>query len=338
MKPPDPAPVLDLIEAFRRSKVMFAAVSLGVFDFLEKIPSDHSSLAAALGLKAEPLQRLLDACVNLQLLRRNQSLYENEPVASTFLCRSGAQSLTGYILYSDDVLFRLWQRLEDAIREGTPRWQQVFGADGPIFDQFFRTQEAKETFLHGMHGFGLLSSQKVVQVFDLSPFRHMVDLGGGTGHLAVAACEIYPDLRATVFDVPQAAEIAESYIRRSNLPADRVTVAAGDFFTDDLPKADLFALGRILHDWSEDKIVNLLARIFSSLPSGGSILIAEKLLNEDKTGPTSAQLQSLNMLVCTEGRERTLGEYRKLLEGAGFHNVEGRFTGAPLDAIFARKP
>ena len=334
----DPAPVLDLIEGFRRSKVMFAAVALGVFDFLEKIPSDHSSLAAALGVKPEPLQRLLDVCVNLQLLRRNQNLYQNESVASAYLCRSSQQSLTGYILYSNDVLFRLWHRLEDGVREGTPRWQQVFGAEGPIFDQFFRTQEAKETFLQGMHGFGLLSSPRVVQAFDLSGFRHMVDLGGGTGHLAVAACQLYPDLRATVFDLPQTREIAEAYIRKWDLATDRVAIAAGNFFNDDLPQADLFALGRILHDWSEKKINNLLVRIFSRLPSGGGILIAEKLLNEDKSGPTSAQLQSLNMLVCTEGRERTLTEYRQLLVDIGFANVVGKFTGAPLDAIFALKP
>ena len=338
MNSADPAPVLDLIEAFRRSKVMFAAVSLGVFDFLENIPSDHFSLAAALGLKPEPLQCLLEVCVNLQLLRRNLNVYENEPVARTYLCRSSEQSLTGYILYSNDVLFRLWHHLEDSVREGTPRWQQVFGADGPIFDQFFRTQEAKEIFLHGMHGFGLLSSPRVVQAFDLSRFRHMVDLGGGTGHLAVAACELYPELLATVFDLPQTCEIAEAYIRKSDLASSRVGIAAGNFFTDDLPQADLFALGRILHDWSEKKIHSLLARIFTRLPDGGGILIAEKMLNEDKSGPTSAQLQSLNMLVCTEGRERTLVEYRKLLEDNGFANVAGKFTGAPLDAIFALKP
>src|SRR5215470_12903195 len=135
MESPDPAPVLDLIEAFRRSKVMFAAVSLGIFDFLEKIPSDHAGLAAALGLQAEPLERLLDTCVNLKLLRRNQQRYENELVASTYLCRSSSQTLTGYVLYSNDVLFRLWDHLEDAVREGTPRWKQVFGSDDPIFDQ-----------------------------------------------------------------------------------------------------------------------------------------------------------------------------------------------------------
>lgn len=338
MNSPDPAPILDVIEAFRRSKAMFAAVSLGIFDFLEKIPSDHSSLAAALGVQAEPLQRLLDTCVGLKLLRRNRNVYENEPLAGAYLRRSSDYSLTGYILYSNDVLFRLWDHLEDAIREGTPRWQQVFGTNGPIFDHFFRTQEAKEIFLHGMHGFGLLSSPKVVQAFDLSLFRYMVDLGGGTGHLAVAACEQCPDLRASVFDLPQTTKIAENYIRKSHAASQRVNVVAGDFFADELPEADLFALGRILHDWSEEKISRLLCKIYKRLPSGGGILLAEKLLNEDKAGPMSAQLQSLNMLVCTEGRERTLGEYRALLEAAEFSSVEGKITGAPLDAVFARKP
>src|SRR5262249_27589478 len=133
-------------------------------------------------------------------------------------------------------------------------------------------------------------------------------------------------------------KIAESYIRKSTFASGRVNVLAGDFFTSDLPSADLFALGRILHDWSEGKIIILLGRIFNRLPSGGAILIAEKLINEDRSGPISAQLQSLNMLVCTEGKERTLTEYRELLEKVGFRNAEGKFTGAPLDAIFAQKP
>ena len=46
-------------------------------------------------------------------------------------------------------------------------------------------------------------------------------------------------------------------------------------------------------------------------------------------------MQSLNMLVVTEGRERSLGEYRQLLTRAGFHNMEGRRTGLALDAILA---
>ena len=208
---PDPSPVLELIEAFRRSKAMFAAVSLGVFDALELRPQEATALAEELHVKADPLERLLDACVGLKLLRRRGAAYENEPVATTYLRRASEGTLTGYILYSNDVLFRLWTHVEGAIREGTPRWQQVFGVEGSIFDHFFRTEEAKEIFVQGMHGLGVLSSPKVVEAFDLSRFRRMVDLGGATGHLALAACERNPELRAVVFDLPAVSESARVY-------------------------------------------------------------------------------------------------------------------------------
>ena len=109
------------------------------------------------------------------------------------------------------------------------------------------------------------------------------------------------------------------------------------FFSDPLPEADIFALGRILHDWSEEKIRTLLAKVWERLPAGGALLIAEKLLDGDKSGPMPALMQSLSMLVCTEGKERTLAEYTALLHQAGFAHVEGRVTAAPLDAILALK-
>jgi acetylserotonin N-methyltransferase len=176
----------------------------------------------------------------------------------------------------------------------------------------------------------------VVDAFDLSRFRRLADLGGATGHLAIAACERYPHLHAVVFDLPQVVETALAQVSKS-AAASRIDVIAGDFFHDEFPDADLCAMSRILHDWSEDKIQPLLAKIYRRLPPGGGILLAEKLLHEDKTGPTSAHLQSLNMLVCTQGKERTLGEYRRLLEEAGFRDVQGQVTGSPLDAVLATK-
>jgi acetylserotonin N-methyltransferase len=329
MSLPPPAKVAVLLEAFRQSKTMFAAVALAIFDRLHGRPAEVKALAGELGANEGALERLLDACVALGFLEKREGVYANSRVADTYLCRSSPHTLAGYILYSNNVLYKLWGNLEDAVREGTHRWKQTFGFDGPIFSHFFQTEEAKRDFLLGMHGVGLLSSAAVVAAFDLSRFRRMVDLGGATGHLAAAAIERYPRLSAAVFDLPQVIEFARP------LAAARIELIPGDFFADPLPEADLFSMGQILHDWSEEKIGRLLRKIRDRLPDGGALLIAEKLLEEDKSGPVSATMQSLNMLVCTEGLERSLSEYAALLNAAGFTRVEGKRTGAPLDAVLA---
>ncbi|MGN6136427.1 MAG: class I SAM-dependent methyltransferase [Aureliella sp.] len=333
----DPAIVLDLIEAFRRSKAMFAAVSLGVFDALQAGPCDLPALAEQLSCSQDGLERLLDACVGLGLLSKAERQYANTPAAAAYLTSSSPRRLTGYIGYSNTVMWKLWAHLEDAVREGTHRWPQAYGWEGPIFSHFFKTEAAKREFLMGMHGYGLISSPHVVGAFDLSRFRHLVDLGGATGHLACAACQRYPQLRATVFDLPDAIPLAREIIAQMPV-ADRVGTHGGDFFIDPLPEADLFAVGRILHDWSEQKVKFLLRRIFEALPPGGGLLIAEKLLADDKTSPRWAQLQSLNMLTCTEGKERSIAEYAELLQECGFDHVAACRTSSPLDAVLAYKP
>src|SRR5579863_4285225 len=232
--------VLDLIDAFRRSKTMFAAVELGIFD--GRRPAD-----------CKELPRLLDACVALGLLEKRGEEYINTPEAEKFLRSDSPDTLSGYIRYSNSALYPMWGHLEDAVREGGPRWKQTFGWDGPIFSHFFRTEGAMREFQKGMHGFGRLSSPAVVSAFDLSGFRRLVDLGGGTGHVAEAAHDRYANLETAVFDLPRVAEMFPGTI-------------AGDFFTDPLPSADLYSLGRILHDWSEDKIAKLLAKIYAALP------------------------------------------------------------------------
>jgi acetylserotonin N-methyltransferase len=326
---PDPTRVSNLIEAFRWSKTMFTAASLGIYDLL---PATSGSLAQTLRLNHDALERLLDANVGLGLLEKRGEAYYNQPVADVYLRKDSPHSLTGYILYSDRVLYPLWGHLEDAMREGTHRWQQTFGTPGPIFEQFFSTEENMRTFVMGMHGIGVLSSPEVVRAFDLSRFHRFVDLGGATGHMTIAACEAYPVLQGVVFDLERVIPVAREMVGQS--PArDRITCVAGDFFEGELPEADIYALGRILHDWSEPKIELLLRRICERLPKGGALLVAERLLDPDRSGPVNAHMQSLSMLLCTEGKERTLEEYRTLLLNAGFTHVEGKTTGRAVDAI-----
>jgi acetylserotonin N-methyltransferase len=315
---------------------MFAAVRLGIFDRLETAPQTAAQLAAAHSLNPAALARLLDGCVSLSLLVREADSYRNTPTASRYLVSASPDTLAGYIVYSDQSLYHLWGHFEDAVREGSNRWVQVFGSRDSLFAHYFRDEAATRSFLGGMHGLGQLTSAQIVQAFDLSGFTHLVDLGGATGHLAIAACQRYPTLRSSVLDLPSVAPVAQTYLSRSGV-ADRIAFITADFFTDELPAADLYSLGRILHDWGDERIDVLLRKIVGRLPSGGGLLIAETLVNNDRSGPVYSLMQDLNMLVCTDGKERTAAEYQRLLEAAGFAKVDFCRTGSLVDAILGIK-
>ncbi len=329
---PDPAPILELLDGFRRSKTMFAAVSLGIFDHLDHQPCSYSDLATATNTHPDSLLRLLEACWSIGLVGREGEVFFNTPLAAAYLTAHSPHSLAGYVRYSDRVLYPMWGQLEDAVHENCNRWKQTFSLPpGTLFDQFFHTEDAMQTFLTGMHGFGMLSSPAVVRAFDLSRFRVFADIGGGTGHLAEAACQAYPYLRAIVFDLPRVISFTRESLSTSP-HATRIECRSGDFFRDPLPEADLYGLSRILHDWPEKTVESLLQKIHAALPVNGGVLIAEKLFDDDHSGPAHVHMQSLNMLVCTEGRERSRSEYRALLERNGFSVIDPT---QPIDAVLA---
>ena len=152
MNLPNPQPVLELIEAFRRSKTMFAAVSMGVFDALHEAPASAAELAASSARTRTRWVGCWMAARRSDCCASSGGVYENDPVAETYLYVGSAHSLRGYVRYSDAALYGMWGHLEDAVREGTHRWTQSFGLEGPIFSAFFRTDEAMRDFLMGMHG------------------------------------------------------------------------------------------------------------------------------------------------------------------------------------------
>jgi len=328
--------VIDLMDGFRASKAVFTAVSLGVFDRLHQGPATCAELAREFDCRPEALERLLGACAGLRVLQVEEGRYHNLPAATRFLRVASPETLSGYILYSERVLYRMWSHLGDAVREGKHRWEQEFGKKENLFDHFFATDIEKRTFLAGMHGMGLLSSPATVAAFDLGSFDRFIDLGGGTGHLVIEACKRYPSLRGAVFDLPSVAAVSADYVRQAGLQ-NRIEILQGDFFRDELPPADLYGVGRILHDWADEKVATLLEKIHQRLPAGGALLICERLLNEERDGPATAYLQSLNMLVVTEGRERSANEYEALTRAAGFRSFRFHRTGQPVDVMLAEK-
>ncbi|XP_046869755.1 acetylserotonin O-methyltransferase [Hypomesus transpacificus] len=340
--PEYPRKILDYMEGFLVSKTMFAACELGVFDLLQTSgrPLSAGEVAQAVGASLDGTERLLSACTGLELLAAHtqdgQVMYSNTEQSRVYLTRSSPVSLYHSVQYNSRTIYLCWHYLTDAVREGTNQYEKAFGVNSKdLFEALYRSDEEMVKFMQLMNSVWNICGRDVVTAFDLSPFRNIYDLGGCSGALAKQCTLAYPECTVTIFDLPKVVRMSkEHFVTDGN---QRIGFHEGDFFKDRLPEVDLYVLARILHDWTDLRSIELLTKVYHACKPGGGVLLVEALLHEDRSGPLTAQLYSLNMLVQTEGRERTAGEYTSLLSAAGFSSVEVQRTGKIYDAILAHK-
>ncbi|XP_034433399.1 acetylserotonin O-methyltransferase 2 [Hippoglossus hippoglossus] len=336
-----PFKLLEYFNGFRVSKVIFSACELGVFDLLltSQEPLSAQHVARELSTSVDGIERLLDALVGIEILevetKDGTAVYSSTDVASLYLAKGSAKSLHDMIAYQSQTIYPLWNNMVDAVREGKNQNEKTFGLpSGDIFKAIYRSEEEMLKFMGLMNSSWVLDGHDIVTAFNLSGFQTIVDLGGCTGALAREMAKAYPSSSVTVFDLPQVVETAQKHFSQED---DTVVFQTGDFFSGEVPAADLYVLARIIHDWPEEKCVTLLKKIYDTCKPGGGVLLVEAMLFENRRGPIMAQIFSLNMLVQAEGRERPPSEYTHLLKTSGFLNVQVCRTGKSYDAILATR-
>ncbi|KAH0624606.1 hypothetical protein JD844_032255 [Phrynosoma platyrhinos] len=299
------------------SKVMFTASELGIFDLLleSEEPLTASTIAQCLGTSLRGMERLLEACVSLKLLKmerkNNEGFYGNTYLANLCLAKSSPKSQYQYMKLYSEIVYPLFQDLPDVVR--SEERQQIFSS---AMDEVWR--------LHG---------REVMSAFDFSHFPVICDLGGGNGALAKECISLYPNSTVTIFDLPEVVENAKKHFVCSE---GRITFQEGNFFKDPIPEADLYILSRILCDWDDEKCVQLLTKLHKVCKPDGGVLLLQMVLNEDRCGPLQVHLLSIMMLLLTDGKERTLSEYSALFNKSGFKEIQSK-KGSRYDAIFGRK-
>ncbi|NXL96028.1 ASMT methyltransferase, partial [Alectura lathami] len=337
-----PQIILQYSNGFLVSKIMFTACELGVFDLLLESgqPLSSDAIAARLGTSAIGMERLLDACVGLKLLAveltQEGAFYRNTEISRTYLTKSSPKSQYHILMYYSNTVYLCWHYLTDAVREGRNQYERAFGVlSKDPFGAMYRSEEEMLKFLAGQNSVWGICGRDVLAAFDLSAFTRIYDLGGGGGALAREYVSLYPNCTVTIYDLPKVVQVAKERL----VPPEeqRIAFHEGDFFKDSIPEAELYILSKILHDWDDEKCRQLLAKVHTACRPGGGVLLVESLLSEDRSGPVETQLYSMNMLVQTEGKERTAAEYRKLLEAVGFREVQVKRTGRLYDAVLGRK-
>uniref|UniRef100_A0A0D9RZP6 Acetylserotonin O-methyltransferase n=2 Tax=Chlorocebus sabaeus TaxID=60711 RepID=A0A0D9RZP6_CHLSB len=337
--PPFPTRLLELLDGFKLSKALLTACKLKVFDWLkDEAPQKAPDIASKVDASVCGTEKLLDVCAAMGLLEKTEQGYSNTETANLYLASDSEYSLHGFMLQNNDVIWNLFTYLEFAIREGRNQHHRVLGkkVEDLFQDAYYRSPETQLWFMQAMHGVAKLTARQVATAFDLSRFSSACDVGGCTGALARELAREYPGLQVTVFDLPDVVELA-AHFQPAGPQAAQIHFAAGDFFRDPLPSAELYVLCRILHNWSDDKVHKLLSKVAESCQPGAGLLLVETLLDEEKREAQGGLIQSLNMLVQTEGRERSRGEYQCLLELHGFHQVQVVHLEGVLDAMLATR-
>jgi hypothetical protein len=321
---------------FGVSQALFVGTELEVFTRLEAGPLSAEEFCAALQLELRAGRALLAALVSLGLVRLKRGRYGNAPVAARWLVKGKADYLGDGIGMLRDRLYEPWGRLGRALRTNRPT--SFDSSLGELFDYLDDRGEEQEKFVSGQHALSLLPARALARRFSFRRFRHLADLGGGSGVYAIEAARRFPHLRATVVERAPICRIAQEYIRAAGME-ERVTTEARNFFRDPLPEGvDVALLSHVVHDFSPQENVGLLRRVAEGLPAGGVLLVSEWLWREDRSGPLAASLMALNMMVDTRGgRSYSFGELRELLQVAGFRSVERKPLFAAAQLVVARK-
>lgn len=330
---PAPATMLEMIVSGWPAQAITAAAQLGIADALADGPLAIDELAARVGADADALRRLLRALTGRGIFRhRRDGRYALNSLADTL--RSDAPiSLTGAALFQGSNEQReRWSLLAESVRTGKTIVPALRGKEG--FDYLAENPGHADLFNRTMTSIAQMTVATVVAGYDFGAYRTIVDVGGGQGALLAAILAAAPDSRGVLYDLPRVVATAPDLLREHNLGG-RVRIAEGSFFDGVPTGGDAYVLKNIVHDWTDEKALQILRNVRTAAGPHASVLLVEMVLREhDRDCP--GNWVDLEMLLNLGSRERTADQYRELLGQAGFRMTRVVQTASPLSVVEAR--
>ena len=336
----DPSGILQTAFGFWQSKVLLTAVEFGVFTKLASRRLSGAELGAELQLHPRAIADFFDALVAMKFICREgdgpQAKYCNTPEGSLFLDEASPRYIGGILVMLNARLFKFWHDLPEALRTGQPQNEIKHGQKG-MFEELYSNLPRLEQFMGAMTGLSRINFEAFADKFDFSKFQTLCDVGGATALLSIEAAKKHTHLRCVSFDLPIVEPIAKRHIAAAGLEG-RVGTASGDFFKDQLPKADVITMGMILHDWNLDKKLHLIRSAYEALPPGGALVAIEALIDDARRENVQGLLMSLNMLIeFGDAFDYSGADFRQWCGEVGFKRFEVIHLAGPSSAAVAYK-
>ncbi len=309
---------LSLAEIFQlgyywETKILLTAVKLDVFSAIDERPKAVKDIASRLNADESTLALLLNALVAMKLLTKEGESYGNSSTSLKHLVRHSTQYV-GHLLLLHEAEWNNWGKLEETVRTGKR------AVDRHVFET---DPELGSNVLAVLNRIGQQSGPDFAKRVKLVGTERLLDLGGGAGTNAIAFCQVYPELRATVFDLPATLKLTEKTVKDAGLES-RIALQPGDFNRDRLGGPyDMVLMSDILHYQTFQMNQDLVTKAVASLAPRGRLIIKDRFLDEAGTGPAWTTAFTIHILVNTEhGRCFKTSEAMRWLTHAGCISVE----------------
>ena len=333
---PTPDQIMQVGLGFWASKTLLSAVEMELFTELARHPESGEALRDRLGLHPRSSQDFLDALVALGFLERGAGVYRNTPSTDLFLDKHKPSYIGGILEMANHRLYRFWGGLTEALRTGQLQNEAKSG-ETPFFQALYADPARLKGFLAAMTGLSHGANMAIAGQFPWHEYETFVDVGTAQGDLAVQIALANEHLTGLGFDLPEVAPVFEDYVEHNGV-RERLRFAAGDFFADELPKADVLVMGHILHDWSLDEKRTLISKAHEALPEGGALVVYETIIDDDRSQNAFGLLMSLNMLIETEqGFDYTAADCMGWMTDAGFSRTRAEHLIGPDSMVIGVK-
>jgi len=325
-----PSPLIVAFWGMESSRALIAAIDLGLLETLANGPMTPAEVAGELGYDDVGVEAILNALNGFGYLRRRDGRFSLRRTARRWLLRDSRYSLVRPF----GLFGMLWDELDDMeerVRTGAPRDFHHSGRDAA----FWRRYEL------GLGEAAKLTAPSIAKrvKLDRAPAR-LLDVGGGHGAFTAAFCRRYPDLSATVLDLPGAAAVGRELMAEQGL-ADRVMYQEGDLTTDEWGDGyDVVLLFNVLHVLSPEQAAAALAAAREAIVPGGTLVVLDAV-HRPRGGNLDAVAGGSELLFYVINGTRAYPEDTILrwIRDAGFERPRRTSLMAMPEALItARKP
>jgi predicted O-methyltransferase YrrM len=316
---------------------LFAAAMIGLdfFSWLAKSPADAGKICTAFGIAERPADVMLTLLCAMGYIENQSGAFHLTQIAREFLVRDSPWFVGPYFSH-----FRnrpVYLGLLETLRTDKPvgwagsktvkPWAEAM-QDDAFANEFTATMDSR----------GMYVGPALARVLDLKNHRNLLDIAGGSGIYACCIAAAHPHLRATVFERPPVDRVTQRFIAKRGC-SERVSVIPGDMFADSLPPGfGVHLWSNALHDWDAPAVKLLLEKSFAALEPGGLVVVHDRHLNREKTGPLRIAAHSVFLMAETQGKCYSIAEIESFLGEAGFVAAEYRDVVLDYSVITARKP